>query len=455
MRDRPSRCIMAEANFSARLLCVALMAAATALAQVPGYGGPGVATPGGKQAGMRGSEPVSIRPYFGVSAITDNGLIGVGLNQKGEIADPGRLYGVEANVGAYGVKTWRKRQLGLDYQGNYRNYNTKTYFNGSDHLLNLNYGQQVGRRSSFSLNTVAGTTSRTTGGTFGIGFIDPTLLGTTFTDLFDNRAYFLNVGGSFTTTIRGRNQISATGSAFAVRRQSKALVGMNGQTASGTFSRQVNRRTSVGLAYMYFHVDYPRVFGEADAHTLMLQLSRQLGRRWTMALGTGAFLTDFTGVRTVEVDPVVAELFGITQGREAFNTVNVNSAFNLSLSRAMRRGFFSVGYSRGANPGNGVLLVNRMESVMANYSYNSGFRWSFSGYGGYISQAGYGAYNGAYKMYNGGFVASRNLTKDVFFNAGIDFRRNQVQANSNFRRFSTRLSAGIMYSPGAIPISLR
>lgn len=455
MEDRASRCAGTEAYFWIRVPIALLAVASSLSAQIPGYGGPGIATRGARQAGTRGSESVSIRPYAGISGIADSGLTAVSLNEQGEIVNPGRLYGVEANVGAYGTKTWRRSQLGLDYQGNYRHYSRQTFYNGSDHLLNLSFGRQLSRTTAFSLTTLAGTTSRSIGGTYGLGLIDPTLLGNTFTDLFDNRAYFFNVSGGLTTVFGGRNQVQFSGGAFAVRRQSKALVGMNGQMATGTYARQVNRRTSVGLVYAFFHVDYPRVFGEADAHTLMLQVSRQIGRSWSIDLGGGAFLSDFAGVRVVAVDPVIAELFGTTTGREAFNTVNVSSAFQIRIARSRRRSQFSAGYSRGANPGNGVLLINRMESATVNYTYNSGLKWSFSGYGGYISQTGAGSYSGSYSIYNGGIMAGRSIGRDFSFNTGVDVRQTTFTTDSRFRRNGTRIFAGIVYSPGPIPVSLR
>ncbi|MBL8175181.1 MAG: hypothetical protein JNK48_10950 [Bryobacterales bacterium] len=438
------------------LATLPLLAASTTFAQgIPGYGGPGVATQGGRAAGNRGSEPVSIRPYASVMGVVDNGVIAVGLDENGNLTNPGALYGVQANVGVYGSKSWRRNTVGLDYQGSYRHYSAKTFYNGSDHLMSLHYGTQLSRRSALSFRSTAGTSSRTTGGLFGMGFIDPNLFpGTTLLDLFDNRAYFADVSGDLNRQIGSRTFVSAGGGAFAVRRQSKALVGLNGQRATGAINRQLSRRTFLGANYQYMHVDYPRVFGEADVHTVMLQMSRQFGRQWNLTMAGGVFRIDFAGVRTVEVDPVIAELFGLTTGREAFNAINVSSSFSASLSRSMRSGYFGLSYARGANPGNGVLLVNRQERFGANYTYNTRRFWSFSVLASMVRMAGIGAYSDRLGNYSTSFVASRKISSSLHFTAAADARQFTTGAGG-FSRLSTRVSAGVTYSPGELPISLR
>jgi len=436
-------------------ICVsAVLAVLSAHAQVPGYGGPGVATRGAG-AGVRGSESVSIRPHASIQGISDNGLIAAGLDKDGNIVNPGRLYGVEASVGVYGTKNWKKDLLGIDYMGGYRSYNRNTFYNGSDHVLSLDYGRQVTRRVMLMLRVLGGTTSRNMGGIFGgLGFADPYTLGTTAYDIFDNRAYFIDTTGTLGVQVGRKDYISVGASGFAVRRQSKALIGMNGQRALASWQRQIGRRSSIGLGYQYFHVDYPRVFGESDVHTLMVMFGRQFGRRWAMNVSGGVFRIDFAGVRVVEVDPLVAELFGGTRGREAFNSINMSSAISANISRTMRRSLLSMQYNRGANPGNGVVLLNRQETGSVIYTYNTGSKWSISGSAGISKFSGYGAYSGQSVSYNGGVMASRQLRDDLYFTGGIDFRQFSIN-NGNFKRFGNRITAGLTYSPGPIPVSLR
>ncbi len=420
----------------------------------PGYGGPAVSSRGARGAGARGGEPTNIRVYGTVRGVVDDGFIGVGLDQDGKITDPGTLFGVEANVGAYGTRDWKKSRLGLDYQGSYRHYSSKTYYDGSDHMLSLDYGTQITRRTGAILKIVAGTSTLPVGGVFSYGTLDPFLLGVPINDVFNNRSYFLEAMGAYTIQIGARNSLNVGGSGFAVRRQSKVLVGVNGQRAFSEFSRQVTRRTVVGVTYQYFHVDYPRVFGEADVNSVNVALRRILNRYWTVTLSGGGMKSDFAAVRQVTLDPVIQELLGQTTGREAFNAINYSPVIQVMIDRRSRHNNVSFSYNRGASPGNGVLLLSRGENASASYTYNSNDRWSASGTASYYKTSGFGSYSGTFASFGGGAAFNYRFWRDLSFSANVDVRRLNV-TTSSFRRVGSRATAGITYSPGAIPVSFR
>ncbi|MBL8215536.1 MAG: hypothetical protein JNK87_32750 [Bryobacterales bacterium] len=429
----------------------ALLTAPSLFAQ-GGYSGPAVSSRGMGQAGARGSEPISIRPYASVNAVADSGMLAVITDEKGQPATISTLYGVEANVGVYGSRLWRASRLGVDYQGNYRHYNSNTFFNGSDHLLQLDFSRQLNRRTGFQLRGAGGTSSRTVGGVFGFQGFDSSLLGIPVNDVFDNRSYFTDVSGSLNRTIGSRNSVNLGAGAFGVRRQSKFLVGVNGYRAMGDFSRQLSRRTTIGVGYAYIHVDYPRVFGEADMHSLQGMFGRQIGRAWNLSVGIGAFRTDMAGTRTVVLDPLIAELLGTNGGREAFNVINLSPMLNLGLSWTGRLSSVTVGYMRGASPGNGVLLLNNQESVFSAYTYTLSRRASVSGRAGVSRMKGIGAFSGDFRTYNGGAFFSYVLRDGLQFTSGVDFRKFDSQS-SGFNRNGMRAMVGIAYSGGELPIS--
>ncbi|MBI3682576.1 MAG: hypothetical protein HY235_19535 [Acidobacteria bacterium] len=420
----------------------------------PGYGGPAVASRGMQTAGVRGGAPLEIRPYASVTAVYDDGVIGVGLDKNGNITDPGALYGIEANVGAYGTHQWKRTRLGLDYQGLYRHYNQKTYWNGSDHLISLDFARQLTRRSTLVLRTMGGTSSRAVGGVFGYGSIDPAFQGIPIRDIFDNRSYFVQTIGQYVLQLGARNSFSVGGDGFVVARQSKALNGVKGYRVFADFARRLSRRQTLGVVYQYFHMDYSRAFAEGDAQMLALNFSRQFGRNWQLVLAAGGSRVDSAGIRVVTLDPVVAELLGRTAGREAFNRINYVPSIQGSILRKFRHSSLSFGYSRGVYSGNGVLLVSRTEDVHAIYSYNSGRRWSLSGNAGYYSVSGFGSYGDRFRTGSGGTLFSYRIWENVYFTGGYDLRRVQV-TTSGFHRFGSRLTGGLTYSPGEIPVWIR
>lgn len=439
-----------------RLSVLLLLIPASLPAQV-GYGGPAASTQG-RTAGARGGAPVDFRLHAGVFGSYDNGLIGVGLDRNGKIVNSGGLYGVEANVGLYGTKLWGRRRLGLDYLGNYRRYNTSTFINGTDHILSLDFSQQVSRRIGVFLRGTGGTSTRPVGGVFnisGIGFGNTDFISIPINDVFDNRIYFAEVTGGATIQ-KGVNWVfTAGGSGFAVRRRSSVLIGLNGQRAFGDVQRRVGRRSFVSLSYSYMHMDYPRVFGEADVNGLSLTYNTQIGRSWTFGLGAGAFRVDFAGVRTVEVDPVVQELLGIRSGREAFNQVNTLPNFFATVSRNLtRKSTFAATAMAGVNPGNGIVLVSRSESLMVSYNYNASRKWTTSVYGNYMRLRGLGNFGGRFDTYGGGASAGYRLSESLQLTTGVDFRRLGV-SSSNFNRWGTRVMVGLSYAPGEFPFSFR
>ena len=421
---------------------------------MPGYGGPAVASRGLNRAGTRAGEPVNLQMFAALTGIYDSGLTSVTLNEKGEIPNFGGLFGVEANLGVYGTRKWRRKHLGLDYQGNYRHYSGRTYFDGSDHMLGLDYGMQVTRRSSVNFRTIAGTLSRALAGNFSFASADPFFIGIPLTEVFDNRAYFLESAGSYTIELGNRNSIQIGGSGFAVRRQSRALVGLNGYRTFADFSRRITRNQTVGIGYQFFHIDYPRAFGEADIHGLFLQYSRQIGRKWQAALSIGGMRSDLAGIRTVEIDPVVAELLGQRQGREAFNVVNHLPTSIVNITRTFRRSSVFLTYNRGFNPGTGVMLLSRMQSAGGGFSYNDGRRWSVTASLDYFSVVGTGAFAGRLNSTAPGVTFSYRIREELHFTASGFYRRMAVN-RTGFQRDSSRFSLGLTYSPGPIPVWTR
>jgi hypothetical protein len=386
--------------------------------------------------------------------LVDTGATGVGLDSNGQIVDYGALYGVEANIGAYGSREWRRSRFGLDYQGNYRAYTNNSFLNGSDHFIGMDYTRQVTRKATVQFRGTGGTSSRAVGGVLSNQLLNTGALGIPINDLFDNRSYFADISGSLILQIGARNSVSMGGAGFAVRRQSAILVGLNGTRAFADIARRVSRRTSIGLSYSYFHVDYPRVFGEADSHTAMLQFSRQIGRDWLLSLAGGAFYTDFAGTRTVQLDPVIAELLGQTTGREAFNAINLQSAFMATLARNWRRSALTASYQRGSNPGNGFLLLSRQENLTVSYTYNNGSRLSVGGNGTWWSTTGMGGFAGNFRSYGAGTTLSYRLTEMLFLTSQLDVRQFS-SGSSNFNRLGTRVALGLAFSPGELPLSLR
>ena len=118
-------------------IAVPVLACLPALAQTGGYSGPEILSRLANTTGERGGVATGFQFYAGVNGTYETGYVPASVDAAGHITTPGGLYGVFANIGAYGRHKWRHTAFGLDYSGNFRHYTTNSSLDGSDHMLGL------------------------------------------------------------------------------------------------------------------------------------------------------------------------------------------------------------------------------------------------------------------------------------------------------------------------------
>src|ERR1700685_1438843 len=116
------------------LLCASSF---TVWGQVGDYLGPGVLSRGAGDIGTRSGAPVDLRYYFDVSGVYDTGIQPFALDSKGNLIQLNGLFGEQVDFGAYGVHRWAHAQLGLNFTGNFYNYQNDSAFDGSTENLQL------------------------------------------------------------------------------------------------------------------------------------------------------------------------------------------------------------------------------------------------------------------------------------------------------------------------------
>lgn len=415
-----------------------------------GYGGPSVLSRGGNRAGYRGDNPVDFRYFVGVGATYDTGLLATFSESNTLVSN--NLYGGTLEFGAYGAKVGRRSVLGLDYRGDYRRYNRRGFYDGSDHALSLGYSFEPSRRLNLSFQQTAGTSSRAFGGFTSPAFFNPELIGVPDSEMFDSRIYYLQSSAQLGYRLSGRTLIGIGGDGFAVRRESKSLVGLNGYRASARIERTVTRRASLGLVYDFTHFEYPRAFGASDIHGLAGQYRYRLSATTSFLLQGGVFRLETLGAQPVALSPEVAAILGRGQSIEAIYRINYWPQITASVEYRKRNHGMTLSYSRGVAPGNGVYLTSGQETGAFGYSYSGLRRWSLAG------NAGYSRFNslyqtvGRYTAFSGGGALSRNLGRNLQFAAQADVRQFQSGALDSRSGVSVRVT--LMYSPGSGPLSL-
>lgn len=416
-----------------------------------GYAGPSILSRGGSSAGDRSGATAGFQFYAGVTGSYETGIVPASVDSQGNIVDTGELIGVIGNVGAYGTKSWRRTTARLDYTGNFRHYSNNTYYDGMDHMVDLAVQTQLSRRLTLHSSTAAGTMSRYY--IAGPGFASDLIANPNYA-IFDNRAYYLQTVGGFTYQWSTRSSFSGAGDGFFVRRQSNALVGLNGYGAIGSYAYRMSRTRTIDLSYNYLHFDYPRGFGESDLHTYLLGIAQTLSKRWEIAVAGGVSQISTIGLEEVALDPVTAALFGTTTSVQAFSRSVLVGSGQANLVGTFKKSRMNIYYNQRPSAGNGVYLTSKQSAAGATYSYTGYRKASLSASVNYNSMTSIGQQElGSLSYVSGGVSASYKLLRSLEASAQYEARDLQIEQTGGFARLSYRIAFGLNYHPSEIPIS--
>lgn len=422
------------------------------LAQIGGYGGPSILTRGQAPSTQSGEAMIAFRPYVAVNGIYDSALTGVTTNAEG-LATSTDAFGMEAQIGAYGYRGWKKTLVGLDYRGNYRNYTSNTYYNGTDQMLTLGISRQATRHVQIVLRNMGGTFSRGYGMYNGAGFLDPSSMQVPNNELFDNRVYYLTTAADVIYQKSTRLSFSGGGDGFLARRRSASLFGVSGYGGRGEIEYRLSRFSTLGVDYRFTHFEFTKAFGSSDLHSVGLNYAIRPSRRWELAFRLGGSRLESLFLDKLAVDPVIAALTGIHWGIRASYRVRYMPDFSARLNRSFRHASLNFNYARQISPGNGIYLISSGETANISYSYTGVRKWNFGASGGYYKLRPVMQTMSNYKSYYGGVGATRQLKRSFHFIARFDARYYQIPGSTvNWNPY--RATVGFAYSPGDIPLSL-
>jgi hypothetical protein len=438
-----------------RLIALAFCLASTALAQIGGgYLGPAVLSSGASGVGDRSGQQVDLRFYAGVNGVYDSSLQPVAVTSTGQLLTVGGLYGVEANLGLYGSHSWRTAQLGVDYRGVFREYQGNSSYDAIDQYLTLGYTWHQSRRIIWKATLLGGILDDALGG---IGY-EPAVTSVTSVAspsslLFDSRSYYLQGGVDLTLQQTARTSFTIGGQGFDVWRQSTYLVGVEGYNLRGSVEHKLNRTTSVGFTYQRQHFNFPKVFGQADIDTGQLYLGTNLGRLWSLSIQGGVFHSEVSGLETVTLNPVVAALLGQTSAVQAYYKENIYPSGSISLTRKFKTASLNFNYSQLVVPGNGVYLTSKNETGGASYSYTGIRKVNLNVGGGYNSLQSLGQSIQPYRSGNAGAGMTYTLPYSLHLVGRYDYRYQQIE-DLAYKHTGYRVSLGLTFSPGKVPLSL-
>lgn len=417
-----------------------------------GFGGPSIQGRGGG-AGRRRSDGVRIRPFLGLQSSYNTGLTSVRTGPGGEIFTDAQT-GLEANWGIYGTKQWKRNQTQLSYTGDYRKFSGGA-FGGTNQLLDLSHSIILTKRMSLDGVASAGTLNQAFGGSvqpnFSDGFLNP---GIPTNSLFDIRTNFVSVNGGLTYNLSPRTSFSFTGGGYNVNRRNFGLFSVNGVTARADVARRINKRTTVGMDYTFLTFQFSRQFGDTYIHGLSAYLARQFGRNWELNARLGAMRLEILAERAVQIDPVIAEIIGVSTGSEVSYSKPILGSGSLSLTRSSRQGAVTMQVSRTVNPGNGLILTAQSDQASIGYNRRLSRKLNVDASYNYNRLRGLGLITGTFENHGAGLGLGWQATRWAQFVARYDRRNTTTDAATRFGLNGNRVSAGVLFTPSDVPVSL-
>lgn len=434
-----------------------LLAAASGLmaqtADQGSYQGPGISSPGVGDIGRRSGEQVELRYYLGVSGIADSTLAPFVTDSKGNLIHIPYLYGIEAHGGVYGVHSWKRSQLALDYAGSYTRYFNFDAYNSTNHALTLGYTDQISRRLKLDLRESAGSLTYGTGQVADAASTDLNSSFTPATRLFDTRTYYLQSSVSATYLQTARVSYTVGGSAFLQNLKSEGLSNGWGYTFNGNVMRRMSKTSTLGVTYAYSHFEYPGFSSKSSSHIIQGLYATGFGRFWTLSIEAGATITQGESLVTFALNPALAAIFGQSTitGISSYRTIYPSGT--VTLKRQFRRASLGFNYYRGVNSGNGVYATGRLDNAGASISYTGLRKLNLGADGSYYTLKSIGQNLGSYSQYSAGAGINYALGRSMHLSLRYDFRDQQIDI-ANYKHSGSRTTLGLNFSPGSLPLSL-
>jgi hypothetical protein len=431
------------------LASIAVLSPISLFAQ--GYGGPSLLSRGGNRPGHRGRAPVSLNVYGAVRGTIETGLIAPRVDASGNVI-PQDIKGVQAELGAYGSKSWRRSSLGLDYRGDYRkNTNFKTY-NGTNQALSLDYNFEPTNRLTTFARIAGGMTNRAFGGFSAPASITQDNFGVPLNDVYDAKTYFNQTSAGVSYRKSARATVTLIGEGFIVKRTSRALISMQGYLAEANYDYRLTRVDTVGAFYNYIRFEYPRIYGGSDIHGFGGTYSRRISRNWSVDALGGLYHVETTGTQLVELSPEIAAILGRPSGVAAFRRVSVQPQVELTGRYQLERSSLRAGYRTGIGPGNGVYVTSRQEALNAGYTYAGTRKLSYGLSFAYSRYHSLGLQLGDFSTVQGGGGVDYKIARHWNLNAQYDHRK--FNSPTLRGRTGNSIAVGLSFSPSQIPLSI-
>ncbi len=417
------------------------------------YAGPSILSRDRSLIGERSGKLLDYSYYVDITGSWDSALVPVSATSTGALNSTGGTFGLSVGYGFTGTRTWRHDKLAVDYTGDFREFPTASFFDGTDQFLNLSYWHQFSRKLSLQTRDTAGVSSYSNGYYTYLPLQNTDLYAVPTNELFDNRTEFLQSRVDLTYQRTLRLSIDVGGEGFLVERRSTALASVTGYNAHADVSYRLNRRQTVTVSYEHTAFSYRRQFGDANMDQGTLGYSIGLGRRWDFALQAGAGRVDFSGLTTINLDPAIAAILGQNTAVVAFHSVSYIPIYEAQLIRRFEHSSLTAAYNQSFSPGNGIYLTSRQTASSVAYSYTGLRKLSFAVNAGYSRLTSLGQTLGTFNGFSGGVGMTYTLASYAHLEFRYDYRHYTAN-NDIYKQNTQRIAIGLAFSPRQKPLPI-
>jgi hypothetical protein len=416
-------------------------------AEAPDYTGPSILSRGFVLS--RPAIPTNERfqAYVGVNAVYDSGLPG-GYVQNGQLVTV-NSYGGDLNWGISGRHYRRKDIFDLSYAGHFYQYHNGTTTSQQDQSFSAGYTREISPHFTVSVREVAGLYSNNFSVLNSVAIADTSLSTSTLvvapnTEAFNDRTLYSSTQGSVIYQKSARLSFSASVAGFLVNRDSRLLANSTGASYTGDTAYRISKRHTLGVYYSHTDYQYTKVLSNSHADTVGGTYSATLSRTTDFSTRVGVTHIATQGLASVQVNPLVSSVLGITTGVEKFYVTTLAPDFTVTLNRRIQRSTLGLAYVVGITPGNGLVLTSRHQSGSISWDYTGFRKYSFQVATGRDVLSGYVNTVGAYTSYFGRLSMSHPLTRDITSVLAFDYRQ-QAIGTSAFHQKEWRISIGFRY----------
>ena len=357
---------------------------------------------------------------------------------------------VEFGIGASGYHRWERSTVAVDYHSSFRRYSRNRPDEGGDHLLSLGLRRELTPRWKLSLAESAGRFSRQ----FlynPFSALDPALTGVPRNDVFDDRTDFLSTVAEIIYQQSPRLSFGVGGRGYLVRRQSQLLVGLNSYQGNTGVAYALTPTKSISIDYGYARYAYTRNAGNADTQDVGLGFSQRLGPHSELGLRAGGYRVGQETLTQVEVNPALVPIVGRNVTLRSSHRAHFHPSLEAGLKRQFHYSSVSIGYLLGIDPGNGVYLLSRRQSVEVGYTYAGirrmrlGFSTGYGNYRSFLQNAG------QYRNFRAGGGLTYKIIDALQFVTRFDANRFEVPV-TGFGKDRYQVTIGLAFVSREIPI---